>query len=45
MDYLPESLSDLIISKGPENVDKMSAEVAVKMLDVLEKFHSLGYIH
>ena len=45
MDYLPESLSDLINSNGPENVDKMIAEVAVKMLDVLEKFHSLGYIH
>lgn len=45
MDYLPESLSDFINSEGPENVEKMIAEVAVKMLDVLEKFHSLGYIH
>ena len=36
MDYLPESLEDLINSRGPDGKDEMLAEVAVKMLDVLE---------
>ena len=45
MDYLPESINDFINSEGPENVSKMIAIVAVKMLDVLENFHSLGYLH
>ena len=45
MSYLPHSLEDLINSKSDKNKELMIAEVAVKMLSVVEQFHNLGYIH
>ncbi len=45
MTYLPESLNDLINSKGPERKDSMISDVAVKMLDAVEQLHNLGYLH
>ena len=32
MTYLPQSIDDLLMSKGPEMKDLMIAEVATKML-------------
>jgi serine/threonine protein kinase len=45
MTYLPESIDDLVNSKGPEKKDEMILEVAVKMLDAVEQYHKLGYLH
>jgi hypothetical protein len=35
----------MINSKGQENKELMMTEVAVKMLNVLEEFHGLGFLH
>jgi hypothetical protein len=32
MTYLPQSIDDLLMSKGAENKDLMISEVAIKML-------------
>ena len=45
MNYLPESLEDLLKSKGEQKKNEMLAETAVKMLDVVQKFHEMGYLH
>jgi serine/threonine protein kinase len=35
----------MINSKGQEYKELMITEVAVKMLNVLEEFHGLGFLH
>lgn len=30
---------------GTEKIDKMILEVAIKMIDAVENFHKLGYLH
>ena len=45
MEYLPDSLEDLVMSGGIEHKEEMLAIVAVKMLDVVEQFHNLGFLH
>ena len=45
MTYLPDSIEDYIKSQGKDKRNEMLAETAVKMLDVVQKFHQLGYLH
>ena len=45
MEYLPDSLEDLVMSRGADHREEMLAIVSVKMLDVVEKFHNLGFLH
>ena len=45
MTYLPESIEDLVKSKGELKRNEMLSETAVKMLDAVQKFHELGYLH
>jgi serine/threonine protein kinase len=45
LEYLPESLDDLIMSRGPAHKFLMITTVAVKMLEVIEAFHKFGYLH
>ena len=33
------------MSKGEDNKDEMLVEVAVQKLDVIERFHNLGFLH
>ncbi len=47
MKYLPQSLEELINSAGEDKDkrDKMLASTAVQMLEVVKKFHELGFLH
>jgi serine/threonine protein kinase len=45
MTYLPESIEDLLKSKGEDKRNMMIPEVAIKMLNAIEAFHKLGFLH